>query len=234
MFRILYQDNDLIAIDKPSGFFVHPPEDQRFKISRSRNCLFLLKKQINQFLYPVHRLDRATSGVLLYALNSHTAKHTHEAFSSQKVNKTYLAVVRGWTHPQGVFDSEIKDEFGNKKSATTDYETLGKIELPIKNKKYSTSRYSLVKVTPRTGRNHQIRRHFANHSHPLVGDTSHGDCRHNQIFKNELNIDGLLLMAYSLELQHPTLNTPLKVVSKFGKKWHQIFDLFQLCAFTPR
>src|SRR6478609_899000 len=107
-FRILYQDQYLVAIDKPSGFHVHPPEDTAHRVSRNVNCLFLLRKQLDTYLYPVHRLDRATSGVLVFALQSDTARELARNFKQQEMKKTYFCVTRGWTPEQGTINQSLQ------------------------------------------------------------------------------------------------------------------------------
>jgi tRNA pseudouridine65 synthase len=223
-FRILYQDENLVAIDKPSGFYVHPPEDTAHRAPASVNCLHLLRKQIDRYLYPVHRLDRATSGVLIYALNVESARYFAGEFQNQKMKKTYFCVSRGWTEEGGIIDHP-QDE----KPSVTSYERIGKIELPRFIERYPTSRYSLNRVVPHNGRMHQIRRHFTHISHPLIGDTLYGDGKHNRFFRDELDISGLLLRAYSLEFLHPETGKKLRLVSHWKGRWQKIFDLFGVC-----
>ena len=93
--KILYQDQFYVAVDKPAGFHVHPPEDQRHKIARSVNCLHILNQQLNTYIYPVHRLDRATSGVLLFALDSDSARLGCDLFRNREIEKVYYCVARG-------------------------------------------------------------------------------------------------------------------------------------------
>jgi tRNA pseudouridine65 synthase len=225
--RILYQDENLVAIDKPAGFHVHPPEDARHRISRGSNCLHLLRKQLEQFLYPVHRLDRATSGVLLFAFQSEVARELNVALAAGQCRKTYFAVVRGWTKEDDTIEHPLEDRV-----TITSYERVATLELPESVGRYPTARYSLVKVSPRTGRTHQIRRHFAHLSHPLIGDTVYGDGRHNQFFREKLDFRGLFLKAYSLEFTHPVTSRPMKINARWNDLWHRAFDVIGTCPYV--
>jgi tRNA pseudouridine65 synthase len=230
-FRILYRDDWLVAVDKPAGFQVHQPEDQQHRISRSFDCLFQLRRQIDRYVFPIHRLDRATSGVLLFALDAEAARRTCEQFQKHEVTKTYVCVTRGWTEEQGMTDRPLSDDTpaATKKEARTSYERIARVELPHAVGRYPTARYSLVRVVPQTGRMHQIRRHFGHLSHPLIGDTIYGDGPHNRFFREQLEIRSLLLKASLLELKHPITGESLKIRSKWNSAWHKVFDIFGVC-----
>lgn len=124
--RILHQDERLVAIDKPSGFHVHPPEDTRHRIPRHLNCLHLLRKQIGSYLYPVHRLDGATSGVLLFALDREAAAHVQVQFRERQVTKHYVALVRGWLDDRGAIDSPLSGA-----ESLTEYSCLARVRLRL-------------------------------------------------------------------------------------------------------
>lgn len=195
-FEILYQNDRLVAINKPPGMLVH-----RSPLSRDRVfVLQALRDQLGQRLYPVHRLDRATSGALLFALNPDTAHELNRAFAAQQVKKTYLAVVRGWPEPAaGLVDRPVRDDAREThREALTRYRRLAAAELPIANRRHATSRYSLMALEPRTGRRHQLRIHMERISHPIIGDTTHGDGEHNRLFREHLGTRRLLLHAASL------------------------------------
>ncbi len=223
-FRVLHLDDDLVAIEKPAGFFVHPPEDLNHSAPPHRNCLHLLKEQLGQYLYPVHRLDRATSGVLLYALTPESARALARQFEERLLHKTYVLVCRGYTEPAGTFVQPI-----DGKDAHTDYVTVGHLELPIANRRYPSSRFSLVLAYPRTGRMHQLRRHFTSASHPLIGDTVHGAGEHNRIFREALGVEGLKLRAHAIEFLHPRTQAPMRLRARWDKRWHPTFDRFGVC-----
>ena len=229
--RILYQDENLIAVDKPAGFHVHSPEDLSQRIPRSQNCVFILRKQTGSYVYPVHRLDRATSGLVLFALKQESASLLNQAFREGHIGKTYFAVVRGYTPASGTIDHPLRAEDPKlpSKNSVTRYETLARVELPVAIGKHSTTRYSLVQVQPLTGRMHQIRRHFAHISHPLIGDTVYGDGKHNRFFRERFAVTPLLLKAYALDFTHPTSGIKLHLQSKWTSPWHSVFDLFGIC-----
>lgn len=203
MLKVLYQDPDFIAVDKPSGLLVH-----RTELSTDRECaMTILRDQLGQWVYPVHRLDRATSGVLLFALNSKAAGDLSERFRAKEMRKTYLAVVRGYADTTGVIVQPLKRNPEKKNSplleAHTTYERVATTELPFAIGRYSTTRYSLVKVRIETGRLHQIRRHMCTISHPIVGDTVYGDGKHNKFFREKFALRRLLLCAAGIEFEHP-------------------------------
>ncbi|MBF0406892.1 MAG: hypothetical protein HQM10_06040 [Candidatus Riflebacteria bacterium] len=211
-FQILYQDEWYVAIHKPSKWLVHPtkisPEGRRI-------ILPVLRNQLGQRIFPVHRLDCGTSGVIVFALSSEAAGELSAKFEKREVDKTYLAVVRGWLSPtEGSIDRDLAPEPGKSvQKAVTNYSTIAQIELPVAVHPHSTSRYSLLEAKPYTGRRQQIRRHFSGISHPIIGDTSHGDQRHNRVFKEMYQSESLLLMAIEISFIHPFLNRLLIISS---------------------
>jgi tRNA pseudouridine65 synthase len=230
-FRLLYQDEYIVAIDKPAGFHVHPPEGGNHPISRNLNCLYLLRRQIDNYLYPIHRIDRSTSGVLLFALNPNAARTFCELFSQQKITKSYYCVVRGWIENQGLIDYPLKSKSNPTVfyEASSYYQKIAQIELPHAIGRYPSARYSLARVYPITGRFHQIRRHFAHLSHPLIGDTVYGNGEHNRFFRSHFLINTLLLKAQSVSFSHPFTGKVTTVTSKWTQPWHKIFDMFGIC-----
>lgn len=222
MYRILFQNDDIVAIDKPAGYHVHPPENSEILVPRSRVILYGLRKQIQKKLYPVHRLDVATSGVLLYALSSEQARDLNAELREGSAKKTYLTVVRGFVQPHGEITLPLElDSTKDLVPAHTEYQTLARIEFDVAvGKKFKTARYSLLEVHPHTGRYHQIRRHFNRISSPVVGDTDHGDSHHNRFFREQLDIQGLCLRAWELK----TANH--QICAGTNTKWNSIFNLF--------
>ncbi len=226
---LLYQDEYLIAINKPAGFHVHPHENPLHRVSRDKICLYQARRMMGgQHVFPVHRLDAATSGVLLFALSSEVARLICHQFAQRIPQKTYHAVVRGFTQPEGSIDLELElDSTGEKVPARTVYKTLAYLELPHPvGKKFATARYSLMEIYPETGRYHQIRRHFNRISHPLLGDAVHGDSHHNRFFREFLGISGLCLKATRLDLPHPVSGIKLSIKAPPCEKWNNIHDLF--------
>lgn len=214
---ILHHDQGCVAIDKPPGLLVHPSNLDRHA---SATAMQLLRHQLGRLVYPVHRLDRPTSGVLLFGLSSQTAASLCAEFRASRPEKTYLALVRGFCDDSGVIDRPLKDPFDRKthgpsrcdrpeREAITRYQTLHRFELPYPVGHYSTSRYSLVRIRPSNGRRHQIRRHLKHIAHPIIGDTEHGDHRHNRMFRERLNVARMWLVATELKISGPPSGEPL-------------------------
>jgi len=221
---ILLADTDLVAIHKPPGMLVH-----RSRISRDTVfVLQTLRDQLGQRVYPVHRLDRATSGVLLFGLSPQAAQQLVRQFEQRTVDKEYRALARGWVDEQGVIDHPVADEEGNNvpQEAITAYRCLQRGELPFAVDRYPTSRYSLVSVSPRTGRRQQIRRHFKHISHHLVGDTTHGNGRHNRFFREQFGIHRLMLTAQRLCFDHPRSGQRLCVEAQEELEWQRLYAIF--------
>lgn len=201
-FDILYEDSDIIAIHKPSGYHVHQPEMARRRVPREWTVLWNLRRQVEKFLYPIHRLDVGTEGVLVMGYSSAIAGLYQKEFQEGRASKVYRAVCRGWLQDSGRIEMPLeRDSNGSLVDATTDYRVLGRVEKPNAiGKRYASARYSLVEARPLTGRWHQIRRHLARSGHPIVGDREHGDSHHNRFFRGELGLPGLWLRAESLEV----------------------------------
>lgn len=232
--QVLYQDEHFIVVNKPSGLLVHRSELDR---RETRFALQIVRDQIGQRVYPVHRLDKPTSGVLLFALHAEAARKIMEQFQSNKVLKSYTAVVRGYADEQGHIDYPLKEELDkmtdrkaqrNKaaQAAVTQYRRLDRIELPFPVGRYTTTRYSLLSVTPHTGRKHQIRRHMKHIFHPIVGDTTHGDGRHNAFFRQQFDCHRLLLAATGLSLTHPYSGEQLSVTAMPDVSFMDIMERF--------
>ncbi len=223
--KILYQDMHYVAIDKPPGLLVH-----RSPISGDRVfALQTLRDQIGRRVYPIHRLDRATSGVLIFGLSAEAAGQLARAFESHTVDKSYLAVTRGWVDAAGLVDHPVTDEAGAgvAQAARTRYRRLATVELPYAVDRYPSARYSLVGVEPETGRRQQIRKHFKHISHHLIGDTTHGNGRHNRFFREHFRIHRLLLMCRRLRFSHPYAGTPITIRATADPDWQLIENLFE-------
>ncbi len=229
-FNILSLDEDLVAIEKPAGFHVHQPEFPRRRVPDEVTCLSNLRRQIQCYVYPVHRIDVATEGVLIFALNRESAASLCRQFQAGEISKTYFAVVRGWTDDQGEIDLPLElDSTGVAVESFTRYRTHTRIELPYAvGKRHSSARYSLVEARPETGRFHQIRRHFARLSHPLIGDAIHGDSHHNRFFRAELGLSGLWLKALSIEFHHPRSGLRVSVDCPWGPRWQNLFRRLEI------
>lgn len=202
--RLLHLDTDLAAIDKPPGLLVHP---SALDAHEEHTALQLLQEQLGQKLFPLHRLDKATSGVLLFARTAAAARHWGTAFEGGTVAKRYLALVRGWPPEAGAIDHalsrdpELPSRGQPRLPALTRFRRLACFDWPFAvDAPHPTSRYALVEAAPLTGRRHQIRRHFKHIAHPLVGDTTHGKGAHNRAVAAWLGVQRLWLHAASVEL----------------------------------
>jgi len=229
---ILYQDDYLVAVDKPAGLFVHRSfmdKDEKYF------ALQLVRDLIGQYVYPVHRLDRPTSGVLLFALNQDVARKMGEMFTNRTLQKTYYALVRGHLLGDGLIDHALKeklDKLGDKyvsrdkpaQCAQTLYQSVKTGSLPIALGRYDSVRYSLIKVLPKTGRRHQIRRHLAHLRYPIIGDINYGDNKQNPFFIEHFGFKRLMLIAKELSFIHPVTQEKLKITSPFDRQWQTIFD----------
>lgn len=206
MHTLLYRDDDLIAVHKPAGWLVH-----RSPVDRHAHEFLLqsLRDQLGQRLYPVHRLDRPTSGLILFACHSDAARALAQQFETQRVQKTYLALTRGWTanqtinYPLQTLDAVTGKKSGAAQAAQSRVRTLARYELPIANACHATTRISLVALRPESGRRHQLRRHLKHIFHPILGDTTYGDLKHNRALAAYLGANRLWLHAYALTFRHP-------------------------------
>ncbi|WP_417618157.1 tRNA pseudouridine(65) synthase TruC [Oceanisphaera sp.] len=232
---IIYEDESLVAINKEAGLLVHRSWLDK---GETRFAMQLTRDAVGCHVFPVHRLDRPTSGVLLFAKNATVARTLTEAFTEQKVRKQYLAVVRGYMPEQGTLDyalslqlDDIADKFASSdkppQSAVTHWQSLAQIELPFAvSKKHPTTRYSLVSLTPETGRKHQLRRHMAHLFHPIVGDTTHGEGRHNRFFRQQYDCQRMLLHANRLSFTHPVSQAPLHLSAGLDADWQKLLGEF--------
>jgi len=222
---LLHADDDVLAIDKPAGLAVHRSRlvgaDDDYLMDR-------LRLQVEGPLHAVHRLDRATSGVLLVARNAAAAADLGRQLMARSVEKTYLAVVRGWPAQTGEIDYPLSGSSlsGEAKPALTRWRRLATVEVPIAQGRYPQQRYSLLEVSPETGRYRQIRRHFHHISHHLLGDTSHGRGDHNRLIRQHYGVHRLLLHAWRLQVRHPTTGEPLSLEAPLDPAWERLLGAF--------
>lgn len=208
---VLWRDAFFAVVYKPSGLLVH-----RSAIDRSAEqfALQLVRDQLGVRVHPVHRLDKPTAGLLMFALRPVAAKVAMTLFESGEVAKRYLAVARGHSKDELTIASALADVEDPTtdalatpdkpaRRAVTLVRTLARVELPQPVGVHATARYSLVDLTPLTGRRHQLRRHLKRVNHPLVGDTSYGDGRHNRFFRENFACNRLMLCAVELSFLHP-------------------------------
>jgi tRNA pseudouridine65 synthase len=192
------------------------------------SLLQMLRQQFkDENFYPVHRLDRKTSGLILLSKSKKNVSKFQDLFDSKKITKKYKALVRGYSNDVGVIDTPIKNNETNiYKDAITYYKTLHRYELNIPVTPYSTARYSLIELEPKTGRTHQIRKHLNKISHPIIGDHKYGNRHHNQMFEKEFNIDNLFLQAYQLEFKHPFIDKFITISVNLPKFWKETVNQF--------
>lgn len=198
--NLLYLDNWFAAISKPNGLPVHRSQAAG---NAQQFALQILRDHLGRRVYPVHRLDSKTSGVLLFALDPQTHKLMQEQFAGKQVKKTYHAIVRGYAPEEVVIDYPLVNEVGKQQDAVTELRLMAKAEIDLPQGKFSTSRYSLVELRPHTGRMHQIRRHLAHINHPVIGDRPHRCNKQNRLFKAHFNTTEMMLHASSLRFVHP-------------------------------
>ncbi len=222
MLEILFQDKDIVAINKPHGLLVHRSP---IAADASEFAIQMLREQIGTMVYPVHRLDRKTSGVLLFALNKEAERNLQIQFDQKKVYKSYLAILRGYATTEGTIDYPLKNEKEVIQDAVTHFKTLEKSEIPIASGKHTTSRYSLVLAEPETGRMHQIRKHFAHIFHPILGDRPHGCNKQNKLWLESFGMDKMMLHAYDLRFEHPILKSELIVRAKPSDDFRRVCDI---------
>ncbi|MHA2940276.1 tRNA pseudouridine(65) synthase TruC [Vibrio sp. RC27] len=235
MLEILYQDDYLVAVNKPAGMLVHRSWLDKHE---TQFVMQTLRDQIGQHVFPLHRLDRPTSGVLVFALSSEVAAKVMPMFAEHQMEKTYYAVVRGWIEEEARLDypltqklDKIADKFAKQdkpaQEAVTYYRPIAHIEVPFSTGRFPTSRYSLVEMKPETGRKHQLRRHMHHISHPIIGDTNHGDGKHNRLFREHFDAHRLLLHAAELSFIHPYTEQELVLKANYDEVWLHLFEQFK-------
>ncbi|MGP9833924.1 pseudouridine synthase [Marinobacter sp. NSM] len=230
---VLYQDAQLLAVHKPAGLLVHRSPIDKHETEFALQYARALNG--GEHVYPVHRLDRPTSGVLLFARDPDTARAVGQAMMAGEVEKTYLAMVRGWAPESGVIDHPLKDEPEDRRlrgteqpvrEALTHFRRLATTEIPVAIERYPSSRYSLVELYPKTGRKHQLRRHMKHINHPIIGDANHGRGRHNRYFAERFGEGRLMLAATRLSLLHPVSGEELTLVSEPEESFLRVLEVF--------
>ena len=224
MLQILFRDDYLAAVHKPPGLLVHRTG---LDAGETRFALQLLRDQLGQPVWPVHRLDKGTSGVLLFALDATTARTLGQAFEAgEGLRKTYQAVVRGWPAGEGLIDHPLKrmpDDMRTEREevqeAVTCFRTLERYELPLSQGGFATTRCALLELQPLTGRRHQLRRHCKHIAHPIIGDATHGKGPLNRAVAALLGEQRLWLHAAALSLTHPVTGTTLDIRAPAGPEW---------------
>ncbi len=230
--QLIHRDAHVLAVHKPAGLLVH-----RSPIDRHETEFALqYARELNdgEHVYPVHRLDRPTSGLLLFARDADTASRLGQALMAGEIQKTYLAMVRGWTPERGVIDEPLRDKAIDRRDtreqvmreARTRYRRLAITEIPVAIEGYVSSRYSVVELQPETGRQHQLRRHLQHISHPIIGDTNYGRTRHNHYFAERFGGGRLMLAATALSFQHPATGTAMTLTAAPEPSFAAVLSIF--------
>ena len=222
MLEIVYQDEYLIAVNKPHGLLVH-----RSSIATDVKefALQLLRDQVNRKVSPVHRLDRKTGGLLLFAFDKEVEIAMHRQFQDGLVSKKYKAIVRGYAPDSQDIDYPLAKDNGVMQEAFTSFITLNRAELDIPLGKHPTSRYSLVEASPTTGRMHQLRKHFAHIFYPIIGDRKHGCNKQNKLFKEQWDMTTMLLHASELKFIHPVTRQEVYLQASFQDEFKRVMKL---------
>ncbi|WP_443939176.1 pseudouridine synthase [Pedobacter sp. MW01-1-1] len=225
MLEIIYQDDHLIAINKPHGLLVHQSSIAR---DATEFALQMLRDQVGKHVSPVHRLDRKTSGVLLFAFDKATEIAMQQQFMNGETNKKYLALLRGYTPDTQEIDYPLAKDNGVMQEAFTQYRTLQRAEIPVPFGKHSTSRYSFVEANPTTGRMHQLRRHFSHILHPIIGDRTHGCNKQNKLFFEKWDMSTMLLHASELSFSHPVSSEHIHLQANLHEEFIRMLNLMKI------
>lgn len=234
MLEIIYQDEWLVAVNKPSGWLVHRSWLDRHE---TRIVMQTVRDQLGQHVFTVHRLDKPTSGVLLMGLSSDVGRLLSQQFEQHQIKKRYHALVRGWLEDEALLDyplteeqDKIADKFSSEdkqpQSAITHYRGMATVEMPVAVGRYPTARYSMVELEPQTGRKHQLRRHMSHLRHPIIGDSRHGDLRQNRGAAEHFGCQRLMLHASQLSLTHPITGEALTLRANLDETWMNMLSQF--------
>ena len=223
---IIFEDQFIICVNKPNNMVVHHAYHSR-NVADETCLLQLIQAEKGIKVYPIHRLDRKTSGIILLAKETTNVSKFQELFTNNEIEKTYYGVVRGFSPETKTIDSPVKGRDASiHKDALTYLKTLEQIVLEIPVKPYDSSRYSLVELKPKTGRMHQLRVHTSKISHPLIGDIKYGDKNHDLMFEENFGWKNMFLHAGHLKFKHPFSEEVLILKANFPKNWISLFEEF--------
>lgn len=212
--NILFEDENLIAVDKPSGLLIHPhPQLKNVK----ENLMMQVRDHLNHYVYPIHRLDRSVSGVVLFGKNSEIVPLVQDKWNTEQTKKYYLGLTKGVIESPGIFDFALQDENKVKKDSKTSY-------WPLLNFEFNT----LVKIQIHTGRHHQIRRHFSRRMHQIIGDTAHGKGKTNRMFREHYALHRIFLHSYKLIFPHPLTMERMQVTTELPSELCSVLDKLRL------
>lgn len=236
----IYRDEQLLVVHKPAGLLVHRSPIDKHETEFALQYARALNG--GDHVYPVHRLDRPTSGVLVFARDPETARILGLAMMSGEVSKTYLAMVRGWPPAEGDIDHPLREEPEDRRlkgleqpvrEARTRYQTLATTEIPVAIEKYPSSRYAMVELFPETGRKHQLRRHMKHISHPIIGDANHGRGRHNRYFAERFGEGRLMLAATRMAFAHPVTGKRMIFDAPLEESFLRVMSIFPDFRYRP-
>jgi tRNA pseudouridine65 synthase len=234
LLSIIYQDKYMVVVHKPSGLLVHRSAIDKYE---TEFLVQQLRDQIGQQVFVVHRLDKPTSGLMVLALDKDSARALSTSFAEREIYKEYIAIVRGYTTSQ-IIDYALKEQLDkmtdakanpNKEAqeAMSEVLLLATAELDIPAGRYDSARFSAVKLIPKTGRKHQLRRHMAHISHPILGDTTHGDGKQNKFARTHLQLNRLALLASKLGVPHPFSNERMTFTTQIDEDMKPAFSIFE-------
>lgn len=222
MLPIVFENDHLIAINKPHDLLVHKSP---MASEINENAVHLLRDQVGYHVFPVHRLDRKTSGILLFAKNKEYNTLLQQKFMNKEIQKTYHAVVRGFVEIGNTIDYALKNENGNLQDAITHYSPLQQFEIDLPHMQFPTSRYSLVELKPETGRFRQLRKHMAHIFHPIIGDRPHGCNKQNRLWDATFGMRAMLLHAVNLKFEIDGQNVFIE--APYSKEMRQALEMFE-------
>lgn len=224
--QVVFEDEYLLCVSKPNNMLVHHAHHSR-NVADETSLLQLIQEEKGIKAYPIHRLDRKTSGIILLAKDTSYVSKFQELFTNNEIEKTYYGVVRGFSPEAKTIDSPVKGRDANvHKEALTYLKTLAQVTLDVPVKPYDSSRYSLVEMKPKTGRMHQLRVHTNKISHPLIGDAKYGDKNHDVMFDENFGWKNMFLHAGKLEFKHPFSEEELVLKANFPEDWISLFKEF--------
>lgn len=223
--EILYEDDEIIAVNKPNNVLVHHSYYARNILDDS--LLQLLKKQKGNQYYPINRLDRKTSGVILLSNSKENVSDFQKLFDQEQINKVYHALVRGHVTESQTIDSPVKNERGNYKDALSEVNPIQHYTIDIPVEPYPTSRYTLLEMQPITGRTHQLRIHANKIAHPIIGDHKYGNRHHNRMFEEKLKLPNLFLHCKETSFVHPFSKEHIYLTAKLPYFWENCFQQFE-------
>ncbi|AUC84262.1 pseudouridine synthase [Polaribacter sp. ALD11] len=223
---VVFEDEYLLCVSKPNNMLVHHAHHSR-NVADETSLLQLIQEEKGLKVYPIHRLDRKTSGIILLAKETTFVSKFQELFTNNEIEKTYYGVVRGFSPEAKTIDSPVKGRDANvHKEALTHLKTLAQVTLDVPVKPYDSSRYSLIELKPKTGRMHQLRVHTSKISHPLIGDAKYGDKNHDLMFDENFGWKNMFLHAGKLAFKHPFTNEELVLKATFPDDWISLFEEF--------